>query len=181
MAKSNRERVGEIMDALKRGLGPFILLQYKYIYKSKYLQEMELKLYSQQHSVHLPDEEAALKEIDMQGWLRLMFHNWREVFRDKLGHNERSYVSEMMIARTTLAGLKPWCMVIQPHPDVRDGEFTKAEFAADLTKVLRGEAAPEYGFAAEFFRCTYLTEGLRDLIINGIKRLTGEGAIRSCS
>ncbi len=243
MAKSNRERVGEIMDLLKSGLAPFVLQQYQSRYRGKFLQEMELKLYNPPFSVSLPDEQRALEELDTQAWLRLMFHNWNEAFRDKLGHNERSYVSEMMTARnkwahqeaftndeaqrvadtaklllqacgaideagaaanhsnellrlryerearrsqktatnaidaprTTQAGLKPWRMVIQPHPDVQNDDFTKAEFAADLTKVLRGEAAPEYGDAKEFFRRTYLTEGLRDLIINGIKRLTGEG------
>ena len=34
---------------------------------------------------------------------------------------------------------------------------------------------PEYGEAGPFFSRTYMTEGLRDLVINGIKRLTGVG------
>ena len=77
--------------------------------------------------------------------------------------------------RTTDATLKPWRQVIEPHPDVRSGRFVQAEFAADLAAVLRGEAAPEYGEAGEFFRRTYMTEGLHDLVVNGIKRLTGAG------
>ena len=77
--------------------------------------------------------------------------------------------------RTTDATLKPWRQVIEPHPDVRSGRFVQAEFAADLAAVLRGEAAPEYGEAGEFFRRTYMTEGLRDLVVNGIQRLTGAG------
>ena len=113
-------------------------------------------------------DEASFAARQSNELLRLRYE--REASRSK---------KESLIAsdapRTTLAGLKPWRMVIQPHPDVRDGEFTKAEFAADLTKVLRGEAAPEYGDAREFFRRTFLTEGLRDLIVNGISRLTGEG------
>ena len=243
MAKSNRDRVGEIMDLLKGGLGPYVLRQYKFIYKSKYLKEMELALYTGAFSVSLPDDAAALKKVDTQGWLKLMFSKWNDVFREKLGHNERSYVSELMTARnnwahqdsftneqaqrvadtakllleavnatdeaaaagglsnellriryeremtqatkqppksvdaprTTDASLKPWRQVIEPHPDVRSGRFAQAEFAADLAAVLRGEAAPEYGEAGPFFSRTYMTEGLRDLVINGIKRLTGVG------
>ena len=53
--------------------------------------------------------------------------------------------------------------------------FVQAEFAADLAAVLRGEAAPEYGEAGEFFRRTYMTEGLRDLVVNGIQRLDRRG------
>jgi len=42
MAKSNRDRVSDIMYALKDGLGPFILREYKMVYKgSRYL----VKLY----------------------------------------------------------------------------------------------------------------------------------------
>ena len=58
---------------------------------------------------------------------------------------------------------------------MRSGRFVQAEFAADLAAVMRGEAAPEYQEAREFFDRTYMTEGLRDLVVNGIKRLTGAG------
>ena len=103
MAKSNRDRVGEIMDALMTGLGPFVIAQYRARYRGKYLQEMELKLYNPPFSVSLPDEATALERLDTQGLLRLMFHNWKEAFSDKLGHNERSYVSELMTARNKWA------------------------------------------------------------------------------
>ena len=66
MAKSNRERVGEIMDLLKSGLSPFVLQQYKSRYRGKYLQEMELKLYNPPFSVSLPDEATALERLDTQ-------------------------------------------------------------------------------------------------------------------
>ena len=33
MAKSNRDRISEIMDALKAGLGPYVLREYKMVYK----------------------------------------------------------------------------------------------------------------------------------------------------
>ena len=72
-------------------------------------------------------------------------------------------------------GLRPWRDIITPHPDVCSGTFAQAEFAADLAQVHRGGALPEYGDAKEFFRRTYLTEGLSGLLLNAIKRLSGKG------
>src|SRR5690606_11751771 len=75
----------------------------------------------------------------------------------------------------TKPGLKPWRLIVQPHKDVASGRYTQAEFAADLAQVVSGRADPEYGDPREFFRRTYLTEGLVDLLVNGLKRLTGSG------
>jgi len=60
------------------------------------------------------------------------------------------------------AGLRPWREVVTPHPDVASGRYQQAEFAADLHQVWRDEAADEYGKPVEFFRRTFLTDGLRD-------------------
>jgi hypothetical protein len=76
---------------------------------------------------------------------------------------------------TTLAGLKPWRAVVQPHPDVASGRYIQAEFAADLSQVLAGTAEPEYQDPLEFFHRTYLTEGLLALLVTGVKRLTAQG------
>ncbi len=76
---------------------------------------------------------------------------------------------------TPMDGLKPWRDAITPHPDVCNGTFAQAEFAADLAQVHRGGALPEYGDPKEFYRRTYLTEGLRGLLLNAIKRLNGQG------
>jgi predicted AAA+ superfamily ATPase len=65
--------------------------------------------------------------------------------------------------------------VVKPHPDVATGRYLQAEFAADLAQVVTGKAEPEYGDPREFFRRTYLTEGLAALLVNGLKRLTGNG------
>ncbi|AVT32673.1 AAA family ATPase [Plantactinospora sp. BC1] len=69
------------------------------------------------------------------------------------------------------SGLKPWREVIKPHPDVATGNFSASEFAADLAQVARGEARDEYGDPVEFFRRTYLTEGLRDLLGKAVRRI----------
>ncbi|MEI7626409.1 MAG: Swt1 family HEPN domain-containing protein, partial [Actinomycetota bacterium] len=73
------------------------------------------------------------------------------------------------------ANLKPWREVIMPHKDVASGEYQQAEFAADLHQVWRGEAEAEYGDPAEFFGRTFITEGIRDLLLNATRRLRGDG------
>ncbi len=113
MAISNRDRVARVMDLLKEGLGPYVLAEYKMAFKSKgYLQAVSDTLYSDAYE--LPQEvltamdidAALLKAIDTQGWLKLMWFKWNDVFAQSLGHSERSYVSELMEARNAWAHQK---------------------------------------------------------------------------
>jgi len=71
-------------------------------------------------------------------------------------------------------GLKPWREVITPHRDVRDGKMRGAEFAADLHYVAQGEGSREYVEPVEFFRRTYLTDGLRELLVAAARRIGGD-------
>ena len=73
------------------------------------------------------------------------------------------------------AGLRPWRELVVPHPDVASGRYQQAEFAADLFQVITGKAEAEYGDPAEFFRRTYLTEGLTRLLSRAWERLAGSG------
>lgn len=246
MAKSNRDRVGDIMDALKDGLGSFVLREFRNIYKGDFTREIDALLTSGIYE--LPRSafnsiETLTAALDVHSILKLMWQRWNEVFREKLGQSERNYISELMTARndwahqkaftnddaqrvadtatrlleatgassqanftrevmrelrrlsyeteakqsrkataplsesptTTSPGLRPWRLVVKPHPDVASGRYIQAEFAADLAQVVQGKADPEYGDPKEFFRRTYLTEGLMDLLVTGIKRLTGQG------
>ena len=76
---------------------------------------------------------------------------------------------------TTNTGLKPWREVINPHPDILSGELAQAEFAADLQQVTNGTArAKEYNDPIEFFRRTYITPGIRTLLVNTLKRINGK-------
>ncbi len=74
-----------------------------------------------------------------------------------------------------VAGLKPWREVVTPHPDVASGRYVQAEFAANLGQVHRNEGVDEYRDPAEFFRRTFLTDGLRRLLVNALRRLGGTG------
>lgn len=65
--------------------------------------------------------------------------------------------------------------VCQPRDDVRAGAITEADFAADLAQVLNGTAPAQYRDAAVFFQNTYPTRGLRSLLANVCRRLSGAG------
>ena len=68
--------------------------------------------------------------------------------------------------------LKAWRDVITPHRDVAEGKYNQAEFAADLGQVVRGESNSEYLDPIEFFSRTYLTSGLKTLLVKTLQRLT---------
>lgn len=73
------------------------------------------------------------------------------------------------------SGLRPWREVLRPHDDVATGNFHASEFAADLHRVATGsESDADYADPVEFFRRTYLTEGLRDLLGRTVRRLSGD-------
>ena len=71
--------------------------------------------------------------------------------------------------------LKPWREIARPHKDVLEGSFKQSEFAADITQVAQGTATDEYQDAEKFFSRTYITEGMRLLLISVAQRLAGKG------
>ena len=73
------------------------------------------------------------------------------------------------------SSLKPWRLVATPHDDVASGQYQQAEFAADLWQVYIGEESPEYLNPVEFFRRTYLTDSLKDILSGGVRRVNGQG------
>lgn len=75
----------------------------------------------------------------------------------------------------TAGKLPSWREVMQPHPDVRKGQYKNAEFAADLAQVARGEGSIEYVDPVEFFSRTYITEGMKGLLTTTLQRVAGIG------
>ena len=71
--------------------------------------------------------------------------------------------------------MKPWREIAVPHPDVLEGTFQQSEFAADITAVRNGTATREYQDAAAFFQRTFITEGMRLLLLQVAQRLQGAG------
>ena len=74
-----------------------------------------------------------------------------------------------------MTALKPWRQVVTPHADIRHGKFDTSVFAADLGEVLAGRGAVDYRDATTFFAKTYLTQGLTQLLIDMMRRLSGAG------
>ena len=62
-----------------------------------------------------------------------------------------------------------------PRPDVLDGTIADADFAADLALVLTGRASAGYRDPVPFFANTYPTRGLKNLLANVCRRLSGSG------
>ena len=63
----------------------------------------------------------------------------------------------------------------RPRDDVLRGAIAEADFAADLAQVVAGRGGAEYLDPARFFARTYPTRGLKDLLANVGRRLTGAG------
>lgn len=62
-----------------------------------------------------------------------------------------------------------------PREDVLAGTIAESDFAADLSKVIRGNAPATYQDAKQFFENTYPTRGLQNLLSNVCRRLSGTG------
>lgn len=87
---------------------------------------------------------------------------------------ETSKKSSGVMQKVPVAGLPSWRDVMEPHPDVAQGRYKKAEFAADLAQVARGEGAYEYRDPIEFFSRTYVTEGIKGLLVQALRRVSGK-------
>ena len=70
--------------------------------------------------------------------------------------------------------MKPFSTVAIPHKDILEGRLTMDVFAADLWEVYKGRAPEEYFKSDIFFRKTYVTNGLKNLLEVAEKRLKGE-------
>jgi predicted AAA+ superfamily ATPase len=95
-------------------------------------------------------------------------------FDEQVRTEKRKSASPAVESQVT-GQLKPWREVVTPHKDVASGKYQQAEFAADLWQVHLGEGTDEYRHPAEFFRRTYLTESLKQLLVGAVRRLTGAG------
>ncbi|KYC37155.1 AAA+ family ATPase [Scytonema hofmannii PCC 7110] len=238
MAISNRERVGRALELLQEGLYPFVEREMRGSYGDKWI-VAATPFVSEDRT--LRRTVAQILKQDVSELMKVMWNQWREVFKKTLGNSEKNLVGELMVTRNGWAhndafstddtyraldsitrllsaisapesdavekqkqellrirfeeqarretrkaavtaietnpggGLKPWREIVTPHPDVASGRYQQAEFAADLWQVYLDEGSDEYRLPTEFFRRTYLTEGLKQLLTNGLMRLSGKG------
>lgn len=94
---------------------------------------------------------------------------------DEQVRSEKRKSAGTAIETQVTGALKPWREVVSPHKDVASGQYQQAEFAADLWQVHVGEGSNEYKNPVEFFRRTYLTESLNQLLTGAVQRLAGVG------
>ena len=98
MAITNRDRVGNAMDTLKDGLGPFVSREFIAHYRGQTAQVLQHML-----GTTVRDPKQPFHELDAAALLRVMWDSWNEVFRNTLGHTERSLVSELREVRNRWA------------------------------------------------------------------------------
>src|ERR1022692_2299073 len=111
-------------------------------------------------------QAAEIEKMKME-LLRLRF--------DEQVRSETRRTAGTAIEGAVAANLKPWREVVTPHKDVASGQYQQAEFAADLWQVHIGEGTDEYKKPVEFFRRTYLTESLKQLLVGSVRRISGQG------
>ena len=104
---------------------------------------------------------------------RMKLELLRVKFEEQL-RTEKRKTATTAVESAAASSLKPWREVVSPHKDVASGRYQLAEFAADLWQVHIGEGSDEYRNPAEFFRRTFLTESLKDLLSGAVRRLTGD-------
>ena len=236
MATTNHERVGNALDLLRAGLGPFVDREIKAAVK-KGVAVSALQALAGDPLI----KDKPITEWDAALLLKVMWESWNEVFRRILGPAERGLVGEMRGHRNKWAHqepftsddtyraldsagrllaavsapqsrdlerikmellrvrfdeqarnekrkaagtaiesqatgtIKPWREVVSPHRDVASGRYQQAEFAADLWQVHIGEGVDEYKKPTEFFRRTFLTDSLKQLLVGAVRRLSSEG------
>jgi len=72
--------------------------------------------------------------------------------------------------------MENWYDVIKPHKDIIEGKYDLHRFAADLGDVIWKNAISDYGDPREFYKKTYLTKGLENLLkFVSDKLATGRG------
>lgn len=99
----------------------------------------------------------------------------QDILRGSFERETRKAVREAIaLPGTPDTELPAWREVLKPHLDVASGRYNNAEFAADLYSVaVQQNASSEYQDPIEFFRRTYLTDGLKELLKRAVDRVSG--------
>lgn len=95
MAKTNRDGVGEGLELLSKGLLPFIEREMKPVHGDKWKDVAEQSF-----------GEKKASWTDPQTALVVMWDQWSAVFKNALGHAERSLVSELREVRNRWAHME---------------------------------------------------------------------------
>jgi len=89
----------------------------------------------------------------------------REAKSEKtLKPSTRTIKDESKASAKEYSPMKTWYEIIPPHEDIRVGDFDESVFAADLGDVVAGTAKQDYKDPYLFYKKTYPTQGLQNLL-----------------
>lgn len=114
MAIDNRQRVGEALAILRKGLLPYVQRELKMRYKARWWIDGVEPALKDKERVDARRSGSTEKEwfqsLDTQKLLRVMWVQWKEVFRQKLDQIGRAYVSELREFRNRWAHEEPFSL-----------------------------------------------------------------------
>ena len=122
MAITNHERVGKALGLLRAGLGPFVQREFNNEFGPRDALEGARAYFG--HGSRL-STHGDLTEWDSAALLSVMVYSWRDVFRQTLGHTERSLVGELL--------------------DWRNKWAHQERYSSDDTERALDSSAPPYG------------------------------------
>ena len=99
MAISNYDRVGKALTLLRDGLASFVEREIKSATASQKIDAHRLATYAGSPAM----SQKPISEWDVAGLLKVLWGTWNEIFRNILGHAERSLVSELRTYRNAWA------------------------------------------------------------------------------
>jgi predicted AAA+ superfamily ATPase len=103
MATTNKDRVGKAMDLLRQGLAPFVDREFTNFHGNKSEDVARTYLQDDRTMARKP-----LADWDVAALFKLMGDSWNDVFRNTLGHAERSLVNELRDWRNKWAHQEPF-------------------------------------------------------------------------
>ena len=103
MAVTNRDRIQRCLDQLRIGVAPFVEQNLKSAWGANWEKRLDQ---SNQHLIRKSTDGSI--HWDTQLLLKVMFINWNQIFKNILGHAERSYIGELREVRNEFAHEKPF-------------------------------------------------------------------------
>ena len=89
---SHHDRIARALDVLTAGLSPYVEARLRAVYKENWLNMVSGSFRDDRARVNLQQETV---DWDAHALLTVMWDQWNAVFRNELGHYERSMVSEL--------------------------------------------------------------------------------------
>ncbi|MHC5863100.1 Swt1 family HEPN domain-containing protein, partial [Nostoc sp.] len=128
MAISNRERVGRALESLQQGLYPFVEREMRSKYGDKWV-VAATPFVSEDRNLRRP--VAQILKQDVSELLKVMWNQWRDLFKETLGNAEKNLVGELMVTRNAWA-----------HNDAFSTDDTYRALDS-ITRLLTAISAPE--------------------------------------